>query len=577
MTNRAWPLLITFIMLAIFFPAFSAEICKVDDAQMVESLQRAGQWNLHDLFFPGAEGGLYYRPLSFLSFLVNQSVFGLDAFSLHTENILLHLANTLLVFFIIQNLLKLEGSKPTPITAFVGSLLFGLHPLVTESVNWISGRTDLFMGFFLLVSLFLIIQYRATAQKYCLWLAALSFLCALLSKELAIAFLPGFFLILYAKSHPAEHQTPSVLCNRILIMIGITLLVVGTFFLFRSLAFSTNSSRIGITWQYMQINPSHSFFLFLRAIGFYLIKLVFPWPLNFAIDDVDPLYDLAAIPLTGICLYIASRQTMNSAIFTAGLLLFSPALLISLNQIAWTAFAERYLYSTTAFTSMALVMFCRKRGQLLPAPWPWILTTVVLIGFAATTLQRNLVWQTNMGILADTAHKSPSNRTILWLYGATLFREGKYDEALIYTRRAANVGGNPLSYEQIPEINIGLIQCLQGDIVAAIATFEAVAKKSSGKSPEAQDGLVTCYQTLWEKVSGEEEREKYFNAMKTHAELLFTLRPDPLIYYNLGKIALADHKPEEARKFFSKAAATMPENHAYYPFVQKLLGHDNAR
>jgi tetratricopeptide (TPR) repeat protein len=326
----------------------------------------------------------------------------------------------------------------------------------------------------------------------------------------------------------------------------------------------------------MQINPSHSFFLFLRATGFYLIKLIFPWPLNFAIDDVDPLYELAAMPLVGICLYIAAQRTMNSAIFTAGLFLFTPALLIALNQIAWTPYAERYLYSTTAFTAIVLVMYCHRRCVMLPIQWQYILATVVLLVFAGATFQRNTVWQKNITILADTAKKSPQDSTILWLYGAALLQEGKYQEALDYTQWAAKVPANPLSYNQIPEINIGHIQCLQGNIADAIATFETVVKRSSGKSPDAQEGLLKCYQYLWRSAVSKEEKENYFQSMITHAELLFALRPEPLIYYNLGKLALTDNDPEEARKLFTKAAANMKENHEYYPFVHKLLDNDKS-
>ena len=574
MTDRAWPLLVIAIVLAVFLPAFSAEICNLDDVGMVASIQHAGQWNLLDLFLRKASEGLYYRPLSYLTFLINQTVFGLSAFSLHAENVIVHLANTLLVFFIIQRLLKFEESKPSPKTAFVGSLLFGLHPLVTESVNWISGRTDLIMGFFLLISVFCLIQYRISEKRYLIWFAALSFLCALLSKESAIAFLPGFFLILYAKSLSAKFQASSDLRTKIFIMIGITLLVVGTFFLLRTISYSSNSSRIGVTLQYMQINPSHSFFLFLRATGFYLIKLVFPWPLNLAIDDVDPLYELAAMPLIALCLYIAAQRTMNSAVFTAGLLLFSPALLIALNQIAWMPYAERYLYSTTAFAAIALVMYCQRRWVMLPPQWQYIFATVVLLVFAGTTFQRNNVWQKNINILADTAKKSPENRIIQWLYGSELLKEGRYQEALPYSQKAAGIHGNPLFYDQNPVIDIGRIQYLQGNIVDAITTFKTVVKKSSGKSPEAQEGLLDCYQALWRSAAGEEEKEKYFQAMKAHAELLFALRPEPLLYYNLGKLALTDNDPEEARMLFTKAAANMKENHEYYPFVHKLLSND---
>jgi tetratricopeptide (TPR) repeat protein len=152
-------------------------------------------------------------------------------------------------------------------------------------------------------------------------------------------------------------------------------------------------------------------------------------------------------------------------------------------------------------------------------------------------------------------------------------KEGDYQKAFFYTKRAANLPGSPLFYEQIPEINLGHIYYQMGDIAESIATYEAVIRKTLDKSPEAYEGLITCYLSLLEKSSDKEEKIKYFQSIQAHAERLFAMRPDPLIYYKLGKIALADKQPTEARKYFTLAASHMPENHELYPIVHKLLQH----
>jgi len=466
----------------------------------------------------------------------------------------------------------LRGGTTHPGYAFAGSLLFGLHPIVTESVNWISGRTDLLMGFFLLLSTLFLIRYRFNERKVLPWLAALSFLCALLCKELAIAFLPGFFLILYARTQNQVDSTESTSSKRkkLILIAAVTLLVIGSFFLLRTVAFSSNSSRIGLTLQYIQINPEHSFFLFLRAVGFYLKKLLIPWPLNFAIVEVDPLYELAALPLIGICLYIAFKGTLTSAIFIAGLFLFSPALLIALNQIAWTPYAERYLYSTTAFVSIATVLWFSSSTVAQVKKGGAVLLAGFLVVAVVTTTQRNFTWQTNQRILEDTANKSRNFSNIQWLHGSALFEQGDYQEALNRSRRAVNLPGSPLYLNPLREITLGYVYLRLNRTSEAIAIFETVIKKTKDKIPEAHEGLIDCYSRLWEQATEQKQKQEYLDAMLSHGNRLYSLRPDPLVYYNLGKKAMAGKAFEQAGMLFDKAVLNMQEGHEYLPFARKL-------
>ncbi len=88
----------------------------------------------------------YYRPIVTLSYFVDYALWGEDPAGYHATNIFLHMANVLLVFGIGCILLRSREA------AFVAAAVFAVHPVHTESVTWISGRTDLLASVFVLAS-----------------------------------------------------------------------------------------------------------------------------------------------------------------------------------------------------------------------------------------------------------------------------------------------------------------------------------------------------------------------------------------------------------------------------------------
>ena len=84
----------------------------------------------------------YYRPVTTLSYVLDYWIWGLQPFGYHLTNVLLHASCSVWVGLI---LMRLEfDSGP----AILAALLFAVHPIHTESVAWISGRTDLLAFFF---------------------------------------------------------------------------------------------------------------------------------------------------------------------------------------------------------------------------------------------------------------------------------------------------------------------------------------------------------------------------------------------------------------------------------------------
>lgn len=153
---------------------------------------------LAKLFLPSNKTMDTYTPLTLVSFALEYSMVGLDPFLYHLDNLILHLLNILLVFFIIK---KMGGNIRV---AFFVALLFGIHPMHVESVAWVTERKDTLFAFFFLLS---ILSYQNLLEKRegghgvvqllkepFFWVSILSFTLSMLSKPQA-ACLPVVLLL----------------------------------------------------------------------------------------------------------------------------------------------------------------------------------------------------------------------------------------------------------------------------------------------------------------------------------------------------------------------------------------------
>lgn len=548
--RRAQILLIVAVGLAVFYPVIFAEFCYVDDVGMIQDLRSIDSWSLKRIFIPGNATGMYYRPLIHGSFLVDRFLLDLDPVWLHLHNVTLHLLNALLVYCLALSLLSFRKARMEwlPITAALG---FCLHPIVTESVGWVSGRTDLLASAFVLSSALMLLRFRMSGRKGWLVLSVFHFLLATLSKEVSLAFFPGMLLILTARGGEGERETGRGQAWPFFLA-GLAALLL--FFLFRSLAFSSNESRIGLTLISIGNDLQHAAMVVLGAFGFYMKKVVLPLPLNFAIVEVDPLYQLLALPLVAFCAYLLSRETLVCALFLSGVFLIAPSFVIAFGQIAWTPYAERYLYLPTAFMILAILFYLGEKLSARPRLGR-LLVIVLLPLMAATTLARNLTWRTNYGILKDTVEKSPYFPNSRLLYASVLADRGELDAALDHARRS--IGAGMLGYDERAELCVAGILQTQGKTDEAIELTELVLKKRQGRSPAALLQLVS----LWkDKVTGADASEAAAcNAKLLESyRLLYAQTKDPLLLYRMGGVSAALGRQEAARSYFRRSIDESP-------------------
>lgn len=188
-------LLFIFILLIISFLPYinllNADFVNWDDEIYVTKNSRVIKgltfdnikWAFSTIFF-----GFYY-PITWISHMLDVSIFGLNAKGHHFTSILIHIFNSILLYFF---LLQLEIEK---IKSFIISCIFAVHPLNVESVGWISERKNLLAAFFFFLGLNLYLKYLKNPTTKTFVALFVVYLCGLMSKSVNVTFPVALYLI----------------------------------------------------------------------------------------------------------------------------------------------------------------------------------------------------------------------------------------------------------------------------------------------------------------------------------------------------------------------------------------------
>ncbi len=177
-------------MLLAFFPVFVADFSNWDDNYNIAenprlnppTLQSVGFFWAHpifDLYVPMTYSA--WAVLAKVSYVAQPDADGwhLNPYIFHAANVFVHAASALLVFSILRRLVNKQI-----LPAWIGTMLFAIHPVQVESVAWIAGMKDVLAGMFALAALRLYLEDGAIRrQRICFSLAILSLLIAMLRKS----------------------------------------------------------------------------------------------------------------------------------------------------------------------------------------------------------------------------------------------------------------------------------------------------------------------------------------------------------------------------------------------------------
>ena len=385
-------------------------------------------------------------PLTWLSLAFDYALAGPSPWFFHLHSLLLHCANTVLVFFFTRKLLSLPSVPRLPVdpAACLTALLFGLHPLHVESVAWACELRDLLCGFFFLLAL---LWYLEAVQKpgwrrWPLWACLGSFLLALMSKPMAVT-LPLVFMVLDAWPLGRSWKDRSALVREkfpffVLASLGGLLAVLAQG--------SAHSLDVNASLP-MDFRLLHAF----HSVVFYLVKMLLPWGLH-PFYPFDPVRVTLSIPnlisaalvaaLSWACFRLRREKPWLAAAWGYFLLTLLPVL--GLLQTGSQAAGDRFTYLPSlgpfllASASAAFYLARRPRALLGAAAGLVLLLGPLSAGQLA-------LWKNPVSFWRDVVDTYPDSSWIPHLMmGQALEDAGKPAEGLKECDKAlALMPGNP--------------------------------------------------------------------------------------------------------------------------------------
>jgi tetratricopeptide (TPR) repeat protein len=442
----------------------------------------------------------YFRPMTILSYVIDMQLFGLgNAAGAHAANVVYHALTTLFLLLLLRRLLRhLPNGE---LGAIAAATLFAVHPIHTESVSWITGRSDLLATLFVLPALHLALRWRDRGSIGTLLISAVLLLAGMLAKEVTLA---GLLILPVLWLNRPRAATGNSVRRGWLRPAAVTAAWLGATLVY--LWLRRGSGTPGGTWTEA---GADWLALPLRAAGWYLTKLVVPWPQSvFVVWEMVPGVAVAslvvAVAATGSLLLARRWATTGDGTLFAGAWWFgvslAPSLAVTLAGVSETPLAERYLYLPSAGAALLAGEVLCHLSVTRAARVGWAVTAVLSAGWLVATLQRGEEWLSDLRLWTATVAHAPGY-ALPWIeLGKAQFNAGDDGTAMRSFERALALSRTP-KLEAIARYNIGTLQAVRGDYAVAEEAFRA-SLRASATYDRAHFGLGRA---IYEQVIGPQQ------------------------------------------------------------------------
>ena len=519
---------------------------KVDPVREVSGLQQI--W-----FSPSAiEEEDHYWPLVYTTFWLEHKLWGFDPTGYHIVNVLLHLANTLLLWHLLRRL-----AVPS---AWVVAAVFAVHPLHVESVAWAIERKDVLSGLFYLAAVLAWMRFvEQPNPRWYVWSLVL-YAAGLLSKSIVVT-LPAVLLIWHWWKQ--DRVTSTNLLRLVPFCVVGLVITVGDLSFYRSGA--STSFDYSLTERIL---------IAARALWFYAGKLLWPSELaviypRWDIRVADPLawgYLIAAVALV-VALWHFRRQLGRGPL--AGALFFavtlSPVLgFVDYGYMNYAFVADRFQY-LAGIGVMAVVISAATYGvRRLSGLWQkgaLGVAAVVIVVLGLLTWRQANIWRDDEILNRHIIALNPQARNAHRHLGKALYNQGRYEEALDPARVAV---------EQRPDyfkahVTLGLTLTALDRLEEA----ETHLRRAIELNPKVNSTRINLSDVLYNQGQYEEALDVARAAVEQH--------PDSFAPHGiLGAILTALGRFEEAETHLRRAIALNPQARKAHLNLGEAL-HNQAR
>ncbi len=549
-TRAIRTLLVAGVAAAVYATCLGHDFVVDDLHQVVDNPRITSFANIPRVFSEGVwdfEGrqSSYYRPGMYVLYMAVFGAAGLSAPAFHAANVLLHVACSVLVLLLAGTFVARGASSRILDGALIAGLLFAVHPIHTEPVNWVAGAADLGAAAFALAAALLHVG-RMGERPVGRALAGCAFLVAMLFKEPAVV-LPMVLLVhdlLFRPSREARVWGGRIAPYAAALAIYVTLRL----------------NALGGAAPVVAPEGPEPFAWARSALalfGTYVWKTIAPFGLGFwspfaapsGVTDPRVLGGAAvAFLLAGVAWGLRRRAPAVSFAIALFAIPLAPALYLrGLNQGIQAAFAERYLYLSSAGAALAAAIgfeALASRGANARRFAAGLAASIVLV-FGLVTWQRNPVWHDSLSLWADAASRHPDNAIARQNHGFALHHASRIEEGQEELRAAVALDPSLVGRD----VAKGARYVAAGLWKKAAITLQGVLAMEP-RSAEAHFHLGAAYEGLGWGAAAEQ-------AYRTAAAL------DPAnaaTWNNLGVLLASAGRMREAAEAFEAALARAPDD-----------------
>jgi Flp pilus assembly protein TadD len=468
-------------------------------------------------------GSAMYRPVLLVTYALNYRFGGYDRIGFHLVNLAVHAGASLLVRAV---LLRVGAS---PAGALVSALVFGLHPLVLEPVNYVSSRSESLAALLLLASLLLYLRSGWVSLAGSL----LAFSAGLLTKS-TVAVLPAVLLLWEGTVGERRPVTAVRRQGPYWLVLAVYLVATGT--LLREALVEAPVRA----WTAQLCTQA-------KALVYYAKLLCLPWPLTVehqffvSSSSREPVVWLAVALLGSLLVVLATRSHPWRGPFWFWLgwigLCLLPTLVVPLNVLV----AERRLYLPLVGV-VGLLAVVLGQGPLPRRRWVLAGTAVLLL--AGRTAQGSQAWESEERLWREAAKQAPLMTRPHLRLGILYRQQGRLDQA-----EAEFAQVLALDSTSAPAWNdLGNLQVQRGEVGLAEHSYQ----RALALLPSYAEALANLASLRAGQGRTEEALDLYARSLA-----ISPLRGE--VHHNLGTLHLRAGRYSEALTALERAAALNPE------------------
>jgi protein O-mannosyl-transferase len=475
-----------------------------------------------------------WHPLTWVSHILDCQLFGLNPFWHHLVSLLFHIANALLLFWILTNIT--DAIWPS---AFVAAV-FALHPVHVESVAWAAERKDVLSSLFWMLTMLAYIRYaeRPNLRRYSLVL--LAFVMGLMAKPMLVT-LPFVLLLLDYWPLGRKLSIPNLLLEKVPLFVLSALSCVITLIAQHSGGAIVPLKSVSRESESLGSQIANIFVSYIKYIG----KTIWPSRLavyyprtHLGLSETTAVICVLLFILISFGVYVGRRKKY----ITTGWLWYVGTLVpvIGLVQVGSQAMANRYMYIPmiglliiAAWAAKDLIAN-RPRWEIVAA----VLATAALSSLLILTRMQVKHWQDSLTLFGYTLEVTENNAVAENNYGWALSEAGRLDEAMLRFTNAARL--RPAFADA--QGNMCNVLLKQGKLDEAIVCLNELIGRNMGTA-EAHYNLGVALGM----------QKKYDDAIKSLAMALQLDAEYPNAHRKMGEMLLATGKPNEAIEHFNEA------------------------